>query len=361
MCFKCGSKCDSWRLLRHLRGNSAQAEGYGTWLAEQSRNEEREKERTRYQANAQKKKQKGSWTHRQRTNAQQHAKDTHDDGAPWVEALCWVKAVADGVRWATARVRRRACQSSLTESRPKFGDEKTEETEAQSAVRDDVLVPAAIPIVDVASSTDVPSRPGSSGGTVEQLVAEIRTMVATLKTDPTRWREDLPKLRVKPLFKHCALPPAKDEQGCKRATWPKDLGTAGVEVRAFADHLADDKNNQKEQQGDQLDIVSHVTTRSIETEEQAADPRLMVALHTTEVYRTLLALPIVDLKYVWAGKIQRAEQESKEKKPQEHGLPLSGKNRRQPGTKHGGWRRGRGSRHTGATSERPWGRRPTGR
>ena len=27
----------------------------------------------------------------------QHAKDTHDDGAPWVEALCWVKAVADGV------------------------------------------------------------------------------------------------------------------------------------------------------------------------------------------------------------------------------------------------------------------------
>ena len=184
-------------------------------------------------------------------------------------------------------------------------DEKTEETEAQSAVGDNVLVPAAIPTVDVASSTDVPSRPGSSGGTVEQLVAKIRTMVATLKTDPTRWREDLPKLRVKPLFKHCTFPPAKDEQGCKRTTWPKDLVTAGVEVRAFADHLADDKNNQKEQQGDQPEIVSHVTTRSIETEEQAADNRLMVALHTTEVYR-MLALPILDLKHVWAGKKQTA-------------------------------------------------------
>ena len=301
MCFKCGSKCDSWRLLRHLRGNGAKAEGYGTWLAEQSRNEEREKERTRYQANAQKKKQKGSWTHRQRTSAQQHAKDTQDDGALWVEALCWVKAVADGVPG----------RPLVADGPPKFGgkadhaaDEKTEETEAQSAVGDDVLVPAAIPIVDVASSTDVPSRPGSSGGTVEQLVAKIRIMVATLKTDPTRWREDLPKLRAKPLFKHCALPPAKDEQGCKRATWPKDLVTAGVEVRAFADHLADDKNNQKEQ-GDQLEIVSHVTTRSIETEEQAADPRLMVALHTTEVCRMLLALPILDLNLCGLARYRR--------------------------------------------------------
>ena len=40
---------------------------------------------------------------------------------------------------------------------------------------------------------------------------------------------------------------------------------------------------------DMLKIVSHDTARSIETEEQAADPRLMVALYTTEVYRTLLS------------------------------------------------------------------------
>ena len=322
VCFKCGSKSDTWLgLLRHIRGHGAKAQSYSsTWLGVQSRNEERGQERTRYQANAQKKKaqKKGSWTHRQRTKAQQHTKDTHDDGAPWVEALCWVKATADG-----APRRPLVFGGLVADGPPKFGgkahhaaDEKTEEREAQSAVGDNVLVPAAIPIVDVPSSADVPSRPGSGGGTFEQLVAEIRTMVDTLKTDPTRWREDLPKLRVKPLFKHCALPPAKGEEGCKRATWPKDLVTAGVGVRAFADHLADEKNNQKEQQGDHLrgmsrvfdmlEIVSHDTARSIETEEQAADPRLMVALYTTEVYRTLLALPILDLKYVWAGKIQTA-------------------------------------------------------
>ena len=124
-----------------------------------------------------------------------------------------MKAVADGVPG-----RPFVFGGLVADGPPKFGgkadhaaDEKTEETEAQSAVGDNVLVPAAIPIVEVASSTDVPSRPGSSRGTVEHLVAEIRTMVATLKTDPTRWREDLPKLRVKPLFKHCALPPAKDD------------------------------------------------------------------------------------------------------------------------------------------------------
>ena len=223
-----------------------------------------------------------------------------------------MKAVADGVP------RRPLVFGGLVaDGPPKFGgkadhdadhaaDEKTEETEAQSAVRDGVLVPAAIPIVDVASSTDVPSRPGSSGGTVEQLVAKIRTMVATLKTDPTRWREDLPKLRAKPLVKHCALPPAKDEQGCKRTTWPKDLVTAGVEVRAFADHLADDKNNQKEQQRDQLEIVSHFTTRSIETAEQAADPRLMDALHTTEGVSHTAGAADPGSEFVWAGKIQTA-------------------------------------------------------
>ena len=195
------SKSDSWLgLLRHLRGHGVKAEGYGgTWPAEQSRNEEREKERTRYQANAQKKKKKqkkkGSWTHRQRTNAEQHTKDTHHDGAPWVEALCWVKAVADG-----ARGRPLVFGGLVADGPPKFGgkadhaaDEKTEETEAQSAVGDNVLVPAAIPIVDVPSSADEPSRSGSSGGTFEQLVAEICTMVATLKTDPTTMARPAPR------------------------------------------------------------------------------------------------------------------------------------------------------------------------
>ena len=55
-------------------------------------------------------------------------------------------------------------------------------------------------------------------------------------------------------------------------------------------------------------------------------------------------------------RLPQPDEESNEKKPQGHGLPLS----EQQKTKHGGRRRGRGSRHTETRSGPPWRRMRTG-
>ena len=157
---------------------------------------------------------------------------------------------------------------------------------------------------------------------LEQLmlkVSGIHDEVVTLKGNSeikgdtgADWKSDVPRVSIKNQYLYCALPLAKGEQGCKRASWPKELHNDRLVVRAFSDYLGEDKNNQKDQKHDHLrasrlfdmvELSSGGVVHPVATEERASDPRLMSAIYTSNTYRDILNLPILDLKHGWAGKL----------------------------------------------------------
>ena len=116
-----------------------------------------------------------------------------------------------------------------------------------------------------------------------------------------QWKELLPSVAIKDAYIQRAAPIAKREQGCGRASWPKELKKDIVDIPELKCYM-DEMNTGAAQQkvilkgaGRALGAL-HISDTTPPT-----DVKVLVGFCLNEVYTQLIDLPILHPKYFWTS------------------------------------------------------------
>ena len=124
----------------------------------------------------------------------------------------------------------------------------------------------------------------------------------------------MPAVRVKAMAYEVELPTAKGEDGTMRSTWPKEIVGPDLVLPSFVAFLSTMRLNKDKTIGDHhrsmdrfFSLIEHQHPTgewcSVDSEEIANDPKLLVGFLTSKVYGPLFKLPVLDMKYGWSGKL----------------------------------------------------------